>query len=132
MKEVLRIEKLGSKDLAYFKALIKLFEEVFEMNKLSVPKNEYLSKLLTQERFHVFVALHADTVIGGLTAYTLEPYYGIKPLAYIFDLAVSRHWQRKEVGSRLIARTKSYFRENGYEELFVQAHKIDKHAINFY
>ncbi|MDX3912993.1 MULTISPECIES: GNAT family N-acetyltransferase [Olivibacter] len=53
-------------------------------------------------------------------------------MAYIFDLAVASLWQRQGIGNALIMHTKSYFRQNGYSEVFVQADKIDDYAVDFY
>lgn len=130
--ENLRIAKLQAKDLAYFKDLIRLFEDVFEMKAFKLPADEYLSRLLANCDFHVFIALREGTVIEGLTAYTLNQYYCTEPLAYIYDLAVSRQYQRKGVGKALIETTTAYFRKQGYEEVFVQADKADSYAIDFY
>ncbi|QEL04311.1 GNAT family N-acetyltransferase [Olivibacter sp. LS-1] len=128
----LHIKKLSVNDLSCFENLIIMFEEVFEMKKFSMPTSEYLGELLGKENFHVFVALKEDSVIGGLTAYTLNQYYSQKPLAYIFDLAVASLWQRQGIGNALIMHTRSYFQQNGYSEVFVQADKIDDYAVDFY
>lgn len=128
----LHIKKLSVNNVSCFENLIILFEEVFEMKKFSIPKSEYLRELLAKENFHVFVALKEDSVIGGLTAYTLNQYYSEKPLAYIFDLAVANLWQRQGIGNALIMHTKSYFRQNGYSEVFVQADRVDDYAVDFY
>jgi aminoglycoside 3-N-acetyltransferase I len=128
----LHIRQLSIKDVSCFKNLIAVFEEVFEMKNFSMPKSEYLRELLAKESFHVFVALKEGSVIGGLTAYTLNQYYSEKPLAYIFDLAVASLWQRQGIGNALIMHAKSYFRQNGYSEVFVQADRVDDYAIDFY
>lgn len=132
MTKDLNIKKLSSKDISHFEDLIILFKEVFEMKEFYKPKSEYLNGLLGNEGFHVFVALKEDSVIGGLTAYTLHQYYSEKPLAYIFDLAVVKQWQRKGIGNALIMQTKSYFQQNGYSEVFVQADRVDDYAVHFY
>lgn len=128
----LNFKKLSPKDMPYFEKLIILFEEVFEMKGFSMPKSEYLYELLGKEGFHVFIALKEGSVIGGLTAYTLNQYYSEKPLAYIFDLAVANQWQRQGIGNSLIMQTKSYFLQNGYSEVFVQADRVDDYAVDFY
>jgi aminoglycoside 3-N-acetyltransferase I len=80
----------------------------------------------------VFVAVKENHVIGGLTAYSLDQYYCDRPLAYIYDLAVSKSYQRQGVGKKLIKNFKDYCLENGFEEIFVQADKVDSYALDFY
>ena len=126
------IKKLRADELIQFKELISLYEDVFEMNAFTLPTDQHLGELLAKSDFHVFIALQDDTIIGGLTAYTLVQYYSTKPLAYIYDLAVSRSYQRKGIGKDLIEATKLYFQQQGYEEVFVQADKADSYAIDFY
>lgn len=130
--ENFRIEKLNSENLTYFKDLIDLFADVFEMKEFRLPTSEYLRDLLAKKDFHVFVTLEKDAVIGGLTAYTLNQYYSMRPLAYLYDLAISTLYQRKGLGKELIETATNYFRQRGYGEVFVQAHKTDKYAIDFY
>ena len=126
------ISKLNDKDLLKFKNVIRLFEEVFEMRDLSLPEDAYLKKLLSRKNFIVLAAFEDNTVIGGLTAYVLEQYYSDKPLVYVFDLAVSEKYQRKGVGTRLIKNINEYSKEMGYEEVFVQADRVDDYAVDFY
>jgi aminoglycoside 3-N-acetyltransferase I len=132
MTKSIQFKKLSSEDLPYFEELITLFGEVFEMKELSIPGTDYLQRLLGKESFHAFVALHKGTVVGGLTAYTLDQYYSEEPLAYIIDLAVASSWQRQGIGQALITETKSWFQKHGYAEVFVQADRIDDYAIDFY
>lgn len=132
MKTDLNIQKLGPADIALFEELIKLFEEVFEMKDFAMPDSQHLNNLLADETFAAFVAVEGNKVIGGLTTYTLKQYYSVKPLAYIYDLAVLTQHQRKGIGKALIQYTKTYYREQGYEEVFVQADKVDQYALDFY
>lgn len=71
-------------------------------------------------------------VIAGLTVYVLDQYYSEKPLAYIYDLAVLNEYQRMGVGRKLIAFIRELCRQKGFEEVFVQADKVDDYAIDFY
>ena len=80
----------------------------------------------------VFIASSEDKIVGGLTVYVLEQYYHIKPLAYIYDLAVTASFQRKGIGKKLIDAVNNHCREQGFEEVFVQADKIDDYARDFY
>ncbi|PRD47996.1 AAC(3)-I family aminoglycoside 3-N-acetyltransferase [Sphingobacterium haloxyli] len=129
---LMEIKKLSKEDISLFEKLIKLFEDVFEMKSFNMPNVEHLHFLLAKEEFHAFVALDDSCVIGGLTAYTLNQYYSTKPLAYIFDLAVLRTHQRQGLGKELIQQTKVYFKQQGFEEVFVQADNADEYAVDFY
>jgi aminoglycoside 3-N-acetyltransferase I len=126
------IKKLGKQDIDQFKRLILVFERVFEMHHFKMPGDGYLQQLLEKDSFFVFVALMDDQVIGGLTSYTLQQYYSTKPLVYIYDLAVQTEFQRKGIGKMLIAGINAYCKENGVEEVFVQADEDDAHALDFY
>ena len=126
------IRKLDKKDLTELIELIKLFEVVFEMKDFSMPDTKHLQRLLHRDDFVVFVAKKDGKIVGGLTTYVLEQYYSEKPLAYIFDLAVDNALQRQGIGKKLIAATNKFYRERGFEEVFVQADKVDQYAIDFY
>ncbi|MDN5215830.1 GNAT family N-acetyltransferase [Fulvivirgaceae bacterium BMA12] len=131
MKDIL-IEKLGEKDIDKFIEVIRLFEDVFEMKNFSLPETSHLQNLLKKESFFAFVASDNEKVVGGLTVYVLDQYYSVKPLAYIFDLAVDTKYQRQGIGRKLIAAVNNYCHEKGFEEVFVQADKVDDYAIDFY
>lgn len=112
--------------------MIFLFEDVFERENFSIPKDEHLKKVLGKADFDVFVALLNDKVVGGITTYIIDQYYSEKPLAYIYDLAVDIRLQRQGIGKQLILFVNKYYTEKGFEEVYVQAEKEDKHAVSFY
>lgn len=126
------IKKLKGSDIDLFVELIRLFEDVFEMEAFSLPTKDYLQNVLLKPDFFVFVAIAGNKVVGGLTAYTLHQYYTTRPLAYIYDLAIARQFQRQGIGKKLIAATNLYCKEKGFEEVFVQADKVDDYALKFY
>lgn len=126
------VRKLASHEVDKFIELIRLFEIVFEMEKFSIPSTDHLERLLAKESFGVFVAEHGGTIVGGLTTYVLEQYYSEKPLAYIYDLAIAVDFQRKGIGQQLIAEGLQYYKQEGFEEVFVQADKVDTYALDFY
>ena len=98
------IRKIEPAETDLFIKLVKLFEDVFQMKDFSIPPQQHLEHLLQQDGFYVFIALNnRDEVVGGLTAYTLEQYYSLRPLVYIFDLAVKTDLQRTGIGPKLIA-----------------------------
>lgn len=126
------IIRLNNGDLARFIELVRLFEEVFEMKNFSIPDSKHLQSLLNRSDFFVFAAISEDKIVGGLTAYVLTQYYSKKPLAYVYDLAVNVKFQRQGIGKKLISVTNEFFKEQGFEEVFVQADKADEYAIDFY
>lgn len=131
MKDI-SIIKLDKSDIQKFVQVITLFENVFEMQDFVLPDHTHLQKLLQKENFHVFAATSQGNVVGGLSSYVLDQYYTPKPLAYIYDLAVANHFQQKGVGKSLITSCCSFFKSKGFEEVFVQADRIDEGAISFY
>jgi aminoglycoside 3-N-acetyltransferase I len=128
----IQIQKLRSADIDKFTDLIRVFENVFEMTNLTIPEKHYLIQLLESENFFVFVALSNNKVVGGLTAYTLQQYYAVSPLVFIYDIAIKAAAQRQGIGKQLISTLTNYCKDKGYEEMFVLADEVDEHAIEFY
>lgn len=126
------IKMLTSHDVEDLANLIDLFAKVFEMKNFVPPPLTHLSGLPEKPYFFAFAALDENKLIGGLTGYFLDAYYDRKPYAYIFDLAVLPAWQRKGIGSRLVDATIAYAREKNCQEVFVQADRVDDHAVAFY
>ena len=130
--EELLFKKLGTNELDKFIDLIRVFEDVFEMEDFSMPDATHLLRILQKQSFLVFVAVLEDKVVGGLTTYILDQYYSEKPLAYIYDLAVKQEFQRRGIGGKLIEAINAYCREQGFEEVFVQSDRVDDYALDFY
>ncbi|TAE47751.1 MAG: GNAT family N-acetyltransferase [Bacteroidetes bacterium] len=126
------IEIIGPNDVGKLEQLVSIFRDVFETEDDKRPDNTYLQKLLHKDNFLAVVARVNGQIVGGLTVYLLDLYYSEKPLAYLYDIAVLTAYQRKGIGKKLIAFTLEYCRNQGIEELFVQAEKADDHAISFY
>ena len=72
-----------------------------------------------RDDFFVFVAVADNKVVGGLTAYTLQQYYSVSPLVFIYDIAIRTDAQRQGVGKRLISHLTNYCKDNNFEEMFV-------------
>lgn len=126
------ISKLADKDLENFKQLLKVFENVFEMNSFVTPDDAYLLQLLHNPDIIFMIAEAEEKVVGGLSAYVLPQYYSAAKHAYIHDVAISTSYQRKGIGKKLIAAFNTYCENAGYEEVFVAAEKDDEHAVEFY
>ncbi len=128
----MEIKLLETHDVPLFTALIYLFEKEFEMRDFQIPNQEHLSKLLQNEDFKVFVAIEDGQVVGGITLYVLAQYYSIRPQAYIYDLAVASTSQRKGIGTKLVEAVLAFGKNHNFEEVYVQADRVDDHAVAFY
>jgi aminoglycoside 3-N-acetyltransferase I len=128
----IEIEILKSNDIDKLNELISVFENVFEMENFKRPSITHFQKLLNGDNFLAIIAKTEGQIIGGLTVYLLPQYYSERPLAYLYDLAVLTEYQRKGIGKKLIEFTIEYCKHQGYEELFVQADKVDGYALDFY
>ena len=128
----IEIKKLNPTDIGNFTDLIKIFEDVFEWENFTIPRNKHLQRLLDDSGFLVFVGKIDKNVVGGLTAHILHRYDTEKPSAYIYDLAVTTDLQRKGIGKLLLETLNDYCKMNGFNEVFVQAETDDIQAISFY
>lgn len=126
------IKRLEPSDLNYLIDLLRIYQEVFEIENFQFPDDDYLLSLLRKEDFHVFVSLHEGRVIAGLTGYTLAAYYESSYQMYLYDLGVTPAHQRKGVGRTLLNALKDYCHQKGYTEFYVQADLDDQHAMDFY
>ncbi|RYE24822.1 MAG: GNAT family N-acetyltransferase [Sphingobacteriales bacterium] len=126
------IKQLTPADIDNFKAMLQVFENVFEMTGFNTPADAHLKDLLSQPNFLVFVAIHRGQMIGGLTAHILPSYYRTAPSVYIYDLAIKTEHQRKGFGKMLLEAVRSHARNSGYADVFVQAEGADTHALDFY
>lgn len=128
----IEITVIEPQDLDSFVALVELFAEVFEWEDFTLPTRAYLQSILAKSDFMALVARENDSIIGGLTVYTIAQYYTPKPLAYLYDFAVQSAHQRRGVGKALIAELQAICRAKGFEDVYVQADKEDTHALDFY
>ena len=119
-------------DLDDFKAMLYIFEDVFEMDGFTLPSDHYLSTLLQKPHFKAFIAKVDTVVVGGMTVYILDQYYSSTSQAYLYDLGVARSHQRNGIARALIEALKTFCAAHGIEEVFVQADSEDEHARAFY
>ena len=114
-----------------FKALLEIFKAVFEHTEI-IAEDDRLDDLLSNRQFRVFVVKENHQVIGGLTVYTLAPYFGTKPTAYIYDVGIHPEFQGQGFGSALMTAVCNYCRANGFEAAYVEAELEDVEAVKFY
>jgi aminoglycoside 3-N-acetyltransferase I len=127
----MEIKKLNADSLAEFRSLVEIFKVVFE-NDEPIANDEQLEKLLSDPDFLVFVVMSNHKVVGGLTIYVLHRYYGTKPIAYIYDVAIKPHFQGQGLGKALIAEACDFCKQNDFEDAYVEAESDDIDAVSFY
>jgi aminoglycoside 3-N-acetyltransferase I len=130
--ENIQVRVLKADEVRSFIQLIEVFEQVFEMENFIIPDENHLSNVLGKTNFKAVVARIGEKIVGGATIYVLDQYYSIKPLAYIYDLAVLKQYQRQGIGRIIINHIREYFSKLHFEEVFVQADEIDDYALEFY
>jgi len=129
------IHTLGPDDVALLPALNRVFGEAFEEPRTygdAPPGTDYLRSLLGSESFIAVVALDADEVVGGLTAYELRKAEQKRSEVFIYDLAVAEPYRRRGVATALIERTRAIAAERGAWVVFLQADVGDEPAISLY
>jgi aminoglycoside 3-N-acetyltransferase I len=126
------IRRLGAQDVKAFKALVSLFNLVFEEPRPSTGGEAQLQSLLDDRTFVALAAFSEQELVGGLTAYELPLYYSDSSEIFIYDLAIKAEFQRAGIGRGLIRRLKEYCLEQGIREFFVMADEEDAHAVEFY
>ena len=129
---LIEYKKLQSGDDSKFTELVLLFNKEFESPNLNDVNSENIAKLLNNPNFACFSAQVDNKIVGGLTAYELEMYDREGSSMYLYDLAVTREFQRNGIGSRLVNVLIDYCKSKDIKELFVQADEVDQHAIEFY
>src|SRR5690606_6080430 len=127
----MKIIKLNADDLACLRDLIRLYALVFN-EKVSLPSDAYLQKLLEQPSVFFFVAQKDGRVVGGLTAHVLPSVYFSSNEVYVYDLAVETALQRQGIGAALMKELQHYCRSQGFREVFLQADTVDDYALRFY
>jgi ribosomal protein S18 acetylase RimI-like enzyme len=128
MKERADIQKIHS--LSDVKALVSVFTLVFEQEKYIV-MDEYLSKMLEDDKTLILGAFIDTKIVGGLVAMEMMPIHGSKEF-YIYDIAVHPEYQKQGLGKALIEHLKLEAKKRGIETIFVEAESEDGGAVAFY
>jgi aminoglycoside 3-N-acetyltransferase I len=126
--------KLQKNEAEKVSKLLELYIRVFgvEADISEPPTPEYLKNLLQKDNVLFFAAEVDNITIGGLTAYTLPSIYREDNEVYIYDLAVDQKYQRQGIGTSLMKYFLAEMKKQGVKYVYVQADKVDDHAIAFY
>ncbi len=127
MNERADIQKIHS--LSGVKALVSVFALAFEQ-EYSVT-DEYLSKMLEDDKTLILGAFIETKIVGGLVAMEMMPIHGTKEF-FIYDIAVHPEYQKQGLGKALIEHLKLEAKKRGIETIFVEAESEDGGAVAFY
>ena len=128
------VERIAAGDAAEMQAANRLFADVFgEEGYHGIPAGEdYLCRLLADDKFIALVARRDGELIGALAGYELVKFEAERSEIYIYDLAVREPFRRTGVATALIDFLKSLARERGAWMIFVQADPPDEPAVALY
>jgi len=128
----IKINKLTPDDYPLLMELLDVYKEAFGLHDYHYPPVEYLESLLYHPTMLFVVAVHNGKAVGGLTAFTLPSVYFPASELYIYDFAIRPAFQHEGIGSALLKDLRAWCTRNGIKEIFVQADRPDRHAIEFY
>ena len=126
------LKSLTSRDLSLASELIRLWIEVDELQSAQVPSIQYLRNQLSDERFHVIVALDGQKVIGGITGYELKMFGRESTEMFLYEIGVEKKYQRKGVARSLIEELRAICHDRGITEMFVVTSSNNEPAIQLY
>lgn len=129
------IVRLGSADIALFRAGMALFGRAFEDEEAyqgAPPSDDYVRDFLSHPHNIMLTASAGEAVVGALAAYVLPKFERERREIYIYDLAVDEDYRRKGIATALIEHLKAVAREQGAYVIYVQADHGDDPAINLY
>ena len=131
---VLAVERLGAGDVEAMRAANQLFGEVFGEEGYHGPRpgDDYLRKLLGDDKFIALTARIDGEMAGALAGYELIKFEAERSEIYIYDLAVREEFRRRGVATALIEALKPIAREVGAWMIYVQADPPDAPAVALY
>ena len=112
--------------------LIRLWIETDELQSARVPCDQYLIDQLSDERFHVIVALDKGKVIGGVTGYELQMFGRESTEMFLYEIGVEQEYQRKGIAGSLIKKLQSICHEKDINEMFVVTSSNNEAAKQLY
>ncbi len=125
------VVRLGTGDRELARQGFALLNEVFETDGEELSEG-YLDRLLSDPRFHAWLAVDAGEVMGALTAHELPMTRTETAEIFIYDLAVRPDRQRGGVGRALVEHLVAAADPTSVSSVFVPADDEDVHALDFY
>lgn len=129
------VRPLTPEHLPEMRQLLHLFGKAFgDVSTYSErqPSDEYLTRLLSGDKFITLAAFRDGTILGGLVGYVLPKFEQERSEFYIYDLAVDEAHRRQGVATALIQSLRQIAAARGIYVIFVQADYGDDPAIELY
>ena len=121
---MLPVRRLGAGDVAGFRAMNRLFGEVFDAPDQYAavpPLDAYVLDWLAQPHNIAILAEQDGETVGALAGYELPKFEQARSEIYIYDLAVAESHRRLGVATAMIEELRRIARERGAWTVFVQA-----------
>jgi aminoglycoside 3-N-acetyltransferase I len=119
MSDGFEIKRLEPGDLSLAKELFLSFQLDDGVENPTFAPDEYLTKLLEKDDFHIIVAIKDERVVGGLTAYELLKYKAEKTEMFLYEIGVESAYRKRGAASCLIEALKEICREKNIKTVFV-------------
>ncbi len=94
--------------------------------------DDYLARLLSDDRFWAIAALSDGQLVGGVTAHTLPMTRSESCELFVYDIAVLPSHQRRGIGRELMRTLRAEAALVGITDAFVAVDAEDAHALDFY
>ncbi len=127
----LHTARLGSADAADARRLFALMAGVFGEEHVELG-DEYLARILSDDRFWAVAAYSDDELVGGITAHALPMTRSQSHELFVYDVAVLPSHQRHGIGRELLHALRAEAALAGITCVFVAADDADLHALDFY
>jgi len=126
------IQKLSRFNLSLAKELIRFWQTEDGIQNPMIPSDDYLNKLLSQDSFHVFVAVENEIIVGGLTAYELIMFPKEEVEMFLYEIGVHEDYRQKGIAAKLIENLKQLCVEKEIKVIFVGTSTDNEPAQKLY
>ncbi len=127
----IRTTRLRTADARDAKRLFALMARVFGEQHVELG-DDYLGRLLSDDRFWALAALSDGEPVGGVTAHTLPMTRSESCELFVYDIAVLPSHQRHGIGRELMRALRAEAALVGITNVFVAVDAEDAHALDFY
>ncbi len=126
------IKKLTPDDVKLARELLESWYFDEEDKLASLSSENYLQQLLERPNFHLYVALHQEKVVGGLSAYELPLLEREASEMFLYEMEIHPEHRRQGLGRRLIEALQTTCQHLGIGVIFVGTSMDNEAAQQLY